>query len=648
MKKPFLLFLLIATLTGFAQIPNGYYNAANGKTGDELKMALHNIIKGHTRVDYGDLWDAFWSTDNKGNGVVWDMYSDVPSGTPPYTYSLGEDQCGNYDSEGDCYNREHSWPQSWFNSQTIPSCDLHHIFPTDGWVNMKRGNNPFGEVQSASWTSQNGSKLGNCKSSLGYSGTVFEPIDAYKGDFARALMYMSVRYYSEDSNWGSSDMTNKSELLPWAIAMLMNWNEQDPVSQKEIDRNNAIYTDYQHNRNPFVDHPEYARMIWDENWQPPTTYNIAIASCEHGEVCSDVATATEGQTVNLTAEPDNGYEFGSWNVYKTGAPSVTVTVNNNSFVMPAYNVTVSATFVASSGGNTGNGDYVKVTSAPSDWSGEYLIVCEAQNVAFNGTVESNWGRCSSVIINENTIESNAITDSYKVTISSSNSGYTFLFPDGKFMNWTTEKNFSEGTTAVVYLISFSNDSVNISYGNCHLQYNHNNGSGGLRSYKTNQTPIQLYKKTEPQTDTQSVTLEAGWNWWAPTVATSVEALQTALGDNLQPIQSQNGTPTGSLVAGQMYKIQTTTACAFTLSGTPFTNASVTITNGINWFGCIGTESLLLINLNISPATGDKLVSQDGGFAIYNGNNWSGTLTTLQPGKGYVYYSTASQQKTLVF
>ncbi len=216
------------------------------------------------------------------------------------------------------------------------------------------------------------------------------------------------------------------------------------------------------------------------------------------------------------------------------------------------------------------------------------------------------------------------------------------------MNWTTEKNFSEGTTAVVYLISFSNDSVNISYGNCHLQYNHNNGSGGLRSYKTNQTPIQLYKKTEPQTDTQSVTLEAGWNWWAPTVATSVEALQTALGDNLQPIQSQNGTPTGSLVAGQMYKIQTTTACAFTLSGTPFTNASVTITNGINWFGCIGTESLLLINLNISPATGDKLVSQDGGFAIYNGNNWSGTLTTLQPGKGYVYYSTASQQKTLVF
>ena len=79
-------------------------------------------------------------------------------------------------------------------------------------------------------------------------------------------MYMSVRYYTEDSGWGSSDMTNKSVIKPWAITMLLRWNDQDPVSQKEIDRNNAIYNDYQHNRNPFVDHPEYARMIWDPNW----------------------------------------------------------------------------------------------------------------------------------------------------------------------------------------------------------------------------------------------------------------------------------------------------------------------------------------------------------------------------------------------
>ena len=266
MRKTVLLFgFLVVVTMAFAQAPANYYNSANGLTGNQLKVALHNIIKGHTSISYSQIWNAYWSTDNKGNGIVWDMYSDRPGGTPPYTYHLGTNQCGNYDSEGDCYNREHSWPSSWFNDQSTPRTDLHHIFATDGYVNNRRSNFPFGEVRSATWTSQNGSKLGSCKTP-GYSGTVFEPIDAYKGDFARAIMYMSVRYYSEDSGWGSSDMTNKSTILPWAIDMLLRWNDQDPVSQKEIDRNNAIYNDYQHNRNPFVDHPEYARMIWDPNW----------------------------------------------------------------------------------------------------------------------------------------------------------------------------------------------------------------------------------------------------------------------------------------------------------------------------------------------------------------------------------------------
>lgn len=266
MKKMFcLVFLTFFGITLMAQ-PANYYNLANGLTGNQLKVALHNIIKGHTSISYSQIWNAYWSTDNKGNGIVWDMYSDRPGGTPAYTYYLGQDQCGSScTEEGDCYNREHSWPQSWFNEQTTPRTDLHHIFPTDGWVNNKRSNYPFGEVRNAEWTSTNGSKLGTCKTS-GYSGKVFEPIDEYKGDFARAMMYMSVRYYGEDSGWKTSDMTNKSEIKSWAIDMLLRWNDLDPVSQKEIDRNNAIYNDYQHNRNPFVDYPEYARMIWDSNW----------------------------------------------------------------------------------------------------------------------------------------------------------------------------------------------------------------------------------------------------------------------------------------------------------------------------------------------------------------------------------------------
>ena len=265
MKKFIALFIGLSLTVLVSAQPANYYNSANGLTGNQLKVALHNIIKGHTSITYAKIWTAFWSTDNKGNGVVWDMYSDRPGGTPPYIYYLGQDQCGNYSNEGDCYNREHSWPQSWFNNDGTARTDLHHIFPVDGQVNNRRSNYAFGEVRSASWTSQNGSKLGTCKTP-GFSGTVFEPIDAYKGDFARAIMYMSVRYYSEDGSWGSSDMTVKSEIKPWAIDMLLRWNELDPVSEKEKERNEAIYNDYQRNRNPFVDHPEYARMIWDPTW----------------------------------------------------------------------------------------------------------------------------------------------------------------------------------------------------------------------------------------------------------------------------------------------------------------------------------------------------------------------------------------------
>lgn len=291
MKKFIVLFIGLSLTVLVTAQPANYYNSANGLTGNQLKVALHNIIKGHSSISYAQLWNAFWSTDNKGNGIVWDMYSDNPSGTPPYIYYLGQDQCGNYTSEGDCYNREHSWPSSWFNNDGTARTDLHHIFPTDGWVNNKRGNFAFGEVGSASWTSRNGSKLGTCKTP-GFSGTVFEPIDEYKGDFARAIMYMSVRYYSEDGSWSSSDMTEKANIKQWAIDLLLRWNEQDPVSEKEKERNEFIYNDYQHNRNPFVDHPEYARMIWDPTWN-------AIEEAQEA-VCLFPNPIDRGQTLHMS------------------------------------------------------------------------------------------------------------------------------------------------------------------------------------------------------------------------------------------------------------------------------------------------------------------------------------------------------------
>jgi endonuclease I len=262
MKKLFTIFFTLVLQSWLiGQIPSGYYNAASGLHGEPLQQALHNIIDNHTSVSYSSLWNYFEQTDKKSNGKVWDMYSDIPGGTPPYQYTFGSDQCGNYSAEGDCYNREHSFPKSWFGGEVAPmNSDLFHLCPTDGYVNGKRGNYAFGEVGNASWTSMNGSKLGSCVAP-GFSGTVFEPIDGYKGDFARNYFYMATRYYGEDNNWPGSDMTNGAEPKPWALNMLYLWHQQDPVSQKEIDRNNAVYQ-IQDNRNPFIDHPEYVGTLW--------------------------------------------------------------------------------------------------------------------------------------------------------------------------------------------------------------------------------------------------------------------------------------------------------------------------------------------------------------------------------------------------
>ena len=246
------------------QIPAGYYDGMETLQGTALRTALHTKIKNHTSISYTSIWTHFQNTDKKANGKVWDMYSDIPDGTPPYEFTFVTDQCGNYGGEADCYNREHSWPQSWFNSSSPMVSDLFHIYATDGYVNGQRSNYAFGEVGTASWTSQNGSKKGNCMYP-GYSGTVFEPIDEYKGDFARTFFYMATRYYTEDSGWLTTEATDGAELLPWTKNLLMEWHVKDPVSAKEIARNQAVYG-IQNNRNPYIDHPEYAVLIFSDDY----------------------------------------------------------------------------------------------------------------------------------------------------------------------------------------------------------------------------------------------------------------------------------------------------------------------------------------------------------------------------------------------
>ena len=138
------LLLAMVAVWASAQGPNStgtYYQAANGKKGSALKTALCGIIYDRTEKSYDYLWTAFRATDKRSDGFVWDMYSNITN------FTFGTDQAGNYKKEGDVYNREHSFPKSWFGGEVMPMySDLHHMYPTDGYVNNMRGNLPFGEV----------------------------------------------------------------------------------------------------------------------------------------------------------------------------------------------------------------------------------------------------------------------------------------------------------------------------------------------------------------------------------------------------------------------------------------------------------------------------------------------------------------------
>ena len=265
------LWLAAFSLTLWAQGPNNsgtYYQAANGKRGSALKTALCGIIYNRSERSYGDLWTDFQTTDVREDGKVWDMYSGITN----FTFVTNQDRGSGGNKEGQFYNREHSFPNSWFGGKVQPMyTDLHHMYPTDKLVNNKRGNNPFGETKGEMFTSAEGfSKLGVC-TYPGYDGVVFEPNDEYKGDFARTYFYMVTCYEEKLPDW----YANYSDVKPmldgtmypgfsgWQLAMLMKWAAQDPVSEKEINRNNAVY-DIQNNRNPFIDYPGIEQLIWGD------------------------------------------------------------------------------------------------------------------------------------------------------------------------------------------------------------------------------------------------------------------------------------------------------------------------------------------------------------------------------------------------
>ncbi len=292
MKHLLIITLLFLSIQIFAQIPDGYYNGTSGLQSDALRDKLKQIISsGHTQNDYGDLYGYYQTTDNvvhNSANAVWDMYSMHNDGTANYWYPhkdkklYGEAKnCDEKCTEGGGFNREHSVPQSWFNSHQPMVADLFIVYPTDVCVNGMRGHHPFGETDSPNWTSTNGSKRGPCSFPEYIADTnignidnegdiIFEPIDRFKGDFARTYFYTVTRYKDQISTWTDNvapDVFEGDNLEPWTIALFLKWHREDPVSQKEIDRNDSVYA-IQHNRNPYIDHPEWVECIWAGNCIP--------------------------------------------------------------------------------------------------------------------------------------------------------------------------------------------------------------------------------------------------------------------------------------------------------------------------------------------------------------------------------------------
>lgn len=312
--------------------PSGYYSSCEGKSGDGLLKALFQVVNPHTVISYDGLWDLYTTSDVYPDGSIWDMYSTKH-------WSTGS-KCGTYQNVGDCYNREHSLPKSWFNDAKPMYSDAYHIYPTDGKVNGQRSDFPFGECANGTvLASSNGIKpLGRLGKSTfpGYTGTVFEPDDQYKGDFARSYFYMAAAYNDRIASW-SSDMLAKNSFpvfSSWTVDLLLKWHRQDPVSDKEIDRNEAVAS-MQKNRNPFIDHPELVEYIWgdkqSEEWYISGSAEPQLILPVNGSAVDFGITA-----VNYTIS-----RYISVHGTNLTAP-VTISVDNPAFTLSTNSITATA------------------------------------------------------------------------------------------------------------------------------------------------------------------------------------------------------------------------------------------------------------------------------------------------------------------
>lgn len=447
--------LCLALLAG-AQIPQGYYSSAKGSKGSALKTALFKIVSSHTARSYSDLWEDFKTTDVRDDGKIWDMYSNATSYTPG-----GPQQGVNASSEGESYNREHSFPKSWFNDATPMYTDLFHLYPTDSYVNNRRSNYPFGETKGERYQSAGGfSKVGNCTVE-GYSGIVFEPADEYKGDFARTYFYMATAYEDRIASW-SCDMLAGNKYpayADWALTMLLRWAAEDPVSEKEKNRNEAVYS-IQHNRNPYIDFPGLEQYVWG-NWTTtafdPDNYETPVTppseTVEKPEFTPAGGNVAAGTEVTITCATEGAvihYAVNGADEEESDAP-VTLVIDQTTTIT-AYatanghtSTSVTATFTVSSSGETGNTLFQLMTDGTELKQGLRLIVVSSGKSMALGSQEKKYRQAVEV----------SITDGESITTETGGAGQpTALVLGGSTDAWTL---CDEGTGSYLTLTSSSNE-----------------------------------------------------------------------------------------------------------------------------------------------------------------------------------------------
>lgn len=597
------------TPTTAAELKNSYYTNLEGKNGSTLFSAVVTATGGvkhtYTKLTYDELWTAYITSDvyptgHAHAGKIWDMYANCYYATSAHVTQMKAECDGGY-------NREHSLPKSWFGGSsdyknTNQGCDLVHLVPTDAYVNSDRGNYAFGEVgtvvkqfeiskrgTSVNTLSVSKSTISGTSVSTG-APTVFEPADDYKGDFARIYFYMRAHYPSLNlaqadggtkhfSSTTSAASDSKYGLTDYSVILLMKWHRQDPVSQKEIDRNNAIEK-MQGNRNPFVDYPCLAEYLWGEHAGETFSLSTAVGSFENsftpgvsdGCACSTEPTLTVNPT-SLTVDPVavNGTSTKTFTV--TGANltgNITITKTSGSGYF-----TVSSSSIAAASANGSN--TITVTYHPTAIGDHTATFTIASNGATNKTVTVS-GTCTTVytatwMANGSQYHQNTAADGSAPSVPEAPND---CGDDRVFMGWTDNENYSGNGSGL-----FTDEAPIMTTDKTFyaVYADKTEGASGTATFTASDISSTPLAGTNTWTHTASgitLSLSAGQRYTSGTPNTFTVTKGTS--NYAQLSGDKTITQVVATISGDNYKINSTTPGSLTTSGTTQTISNINSTS----------------------------------------------------------------------